>query len=215
MLEIVFDENKGDGFLGQKFPEICVRLPADGSPLGAYRKTAAEIVRRHQDSRAVILKSIPEGRGMNMLALALAVETYEEKGLLESAVFRVAHSGKALCEYKPYAALANSIRYVRDLMRLDEDEMFADIKRLGYLGLKINEDYIEHRVNILWPGSGTPVKFEAKTKTEALIAVGVTKAWAICKAAFAAEAVIFKEKIDDCSCDEDKIIDEIAAKARI
>lgn len=215
MLEIVFDENKDDGFLGQKFPEVCVRLPTEESPFNAYRKTAANIVRRYQDNRAVILTSVPEGRGMNMLALALAVENYEEKGLLESAVFRVAHSGKALCEYKPYAALANSIRYVRDLMRLDGNEMFADIKRLGYLGLKISEDYIEHKVNILWPGIGKPLKFEAKNKTEALIAVGVMKTWAICKAAFAAETVIFKEKIDGSSCDEDNIIDEIAAKARI
>ena len=148
MLEIVFDENKDGGFLGQSFPEVCVSLPPEDSPFEAYRKTAAEIADCYQNSRAVILTSVPEGWGMNMLALALAVETYEEKGLLESAVFKVAHSGKAMCAYKPYAALANSIRYVRDLMRLDENEMFADIKRLGYLGLKISEDYIEHKMNI-------------------------------------------------------------------
>lgn len=217
MLEIVFDENEAGVFLGQKCLEIVPILP-EGADLSSYRQTARQIIREHTDQRVLIIRLKEEGERMNLLALALSVEAYEECTDLENAVFKVKDCRAAIDAYKPYMALANSLRYVRDLLRLDENERTADIKRLGYLGLKIKEDYLSHCLELDWPGEEPVLNLSAENVRDGLILTGLMKTWAICKEKFAVHAIIELPAADhkiSALADEDEIIEKIVEYVRV
>lgn len=217
MLEIVFDENEDDVFLGQKCLEIEPIL-SEGAGFSSYRQTARQIIREYADQRVLIIRLKEEGERMNLLALALSVEAYEECTDLENAVFKVKDCRAAIDAYKPYMALANSLRYVRDLLRLDENERIADIKRLGYLGLKVKEDYLNHCLELDWPGEEPVLNLSAENVRDGLILIGLMKTWAICKEKFAVHAII-ELPVAECkisaSADEDEIIEKIVEFVRM
>lgn len=216
MLEIVFDENASCEFLGQKCQTADVDIAA-GCDWETYRKAAAQLVAAHTKERVVVINFSGSEKMMNYLALALGVETYEEQTELESVVFKVGDSQKALSDYKPFMALANSLRYARDLLRLPEAERRADIKRLGYLGLKVKEDYIKETITIDWPGKKPEKKMTAEGALAALVLVGVMKKQAICKDEQACRGIIgkvFEKEADKIAepKDENEMIEKIIEK---
>lgn len=216
MLEIVFDENASCEFLGQKCVELTPVFPAV-SDFSSYRKLAKTIVDEHPEQRALVIRPAAEGEQVNLLALALSVETYDEKTNLEDVVFKVKDCRAAIEAYKPFAALANSLRYVRDLLRLDENERVADIKRLGYLGLKIKEDYINNRLELDWAGSEPAMTLAARDMKSGLVLVGLMKTWAICKTKFAVHGIIGGEAAEDnipAPADENEMIEKIVELVR-
>lgn len=209
MLEIVFEQCSDNCFLGH--PCQSVKIDTGGDDFGAYRKKAAEIVTAYGNETALLIDFSGTDEQRNRLALALDIETYEQNQRLESAIFKVKDSIQALRLYKPYMALANSLRYARDLYRLSEEEMYADIKRLGYLGLKIGEDYLKEEIQILWPGGSEERILTAMGKAEAVIAVGFVKTMAICKYPVTIKLIIFRNKQGRC-LSEEQIINEIITK---
>lgn len=216
MLEIVFDENAGCEFLGQKCQTADLDIAAD-CDWQTYRRIAAQLITAYADQRVVVVNFPLSEKMMNCLALALGIEAYEEKTQLESVIFKVSDSKKALSDYKPFMALANSLRYARDLLRLSEAERRADIKRLGYLGLKVKEDYIKDTVTIDWLGKEPVKKIAADGGLAALVLVGVMKKQAICKDENAWRGVIGKafengaDKIAEPK-DENEMIEKIIEK---
>lgn len=216
MLEIVFDENAGCGFLGQKCVEIMPIL-SEKPDFSSYRQTARQIIKEYTNRRVLIIRLEDEDERMNLLALALSVEAYEESTDLENAVFKVKDCRRAIDAYKPYMALANSLRYVRDLLRLDAGERIADIKRLGYLGLKIKEDYINNRLELDWPGTEPVRILTASEINSGLVLIGLMKTWAICKEKFAVHGVIGGKKTEyeiPAPANEDELIERIVELAR-
>lgn len=191
MLEIVFDENAGCEFLGHKYKMVEVTALANWE-WNDFRKMARKLVEENWQEQILLVNFTPQGEALNNFALALSVETYEEKSKLESMVFKVKHSGATMMSYKPYMALANSIRYARDLYRLSEDEYMADIKRLGYLGLRVQEDYLKKEVTVEWPGKENEKLFVARNKNQIMVLIGIIKTWAICKEEFGIRGIISK-----------------------
>lgn len=211
MLEIVFDESPGNIFLGQKYKSVA--LSGFGDDFAAYRKTAAALLSAHGHDMAVLIDFSGSPEERNLLALALSIETYAEKDTLESAVFKVSDSAEAMALYKPYMALANSLRYARDLYRMNEDEMYADIKRLGYLGLKIEEDYLKGEIKIVWGSDKGAENLRAEGKADAIIVTGFMKTTAICRYKSPITAVLIKNGTA-AEKSEDEIINEIIMKVR-
>lgn len=214
MLEIVFDETNNDKFLGEHGKLVHI----DSVQLKSwkdYRRVAFDILRENANERVVIIEKMDEMEICNNLALALSVEDYFEIGKIETLVFKVMHSGVAMLSYKPFMALANSLRYARDLYRLEDAEWEADIKRLGYLGLSAKEDYINKKIVLEWPGAGEALELVANDKMSAIGLVAILKTIAICKEKFKARGVIYKSKsppsqgkIIGASC-EDEMIEQI------
>lgn len=212
MLEIVFDENSGSEFLGQKYPVI--RIEVWGlEEVSAYRRAARSLLEAYGQSLAVIIEVKGNVEERNLLALALSIEAYDETQALETVVFKVKHSGEAMLDYKPYMALANSLRYARDLYKMDDDQVYADIKRLGYLGLKVEEDYIKKEIKVQWLGKGEAEIWSANGKNQAIMVIGVVKALAILRYPFALAAIIYQDKKAP-DMNDDELINEIIIRVR-
>lgn len=179
MLEIAFDENMQAVFLGQKCQSV--ELNTDSLCAWAdFRAYARQLIQKNAHTN--VLKIVmPQNQKLFWLALAFSIETYDEKTDLETLVFYVEDSQKAFADYKPFAALTNALRYMRDLLRMDEKEAYADIKRLGYLGLKVNEDYLKKQIVVQWLEGKTPQYFCATQKNAAFLLIALFKFWAICK----------------------------------
>lgn len=214
MLEVVFDENNNNQFLGKRCPT------ADGSVFAArdwsaWRKEAAVLVEAHRQDRVLIVKgmSVPD---MFRLALALAVETYDEDGALETVVFKVASYKSIIDGYRPYAALTNAVRYARDLYRTkDEKEIRADFKRLGYLGIVCEENYADGSLRLYFNGGGKEKQvLAAKSRNAAIALVGIIKKKAICKEEIFVEGLVGSKAAEGAFYlsepkDEDELIKQI------
>lgn len=215
MLEIVFDEDTHKGFLGEMFPEIVLSSLSKDFVFSDYKKIAEDLIKNYAAYRAFIIIGLPPDASMYKLMLALSVAAYEKKHTLESVIFKVKHSGSAKEKSKPYLALANVIRYVRDLMKMEKSEVFADIQRLVYLGLKIEKDKASTQIKLFWDVKDKPVHLETQTEKDTFIAIGLMKLWALCKMNFSAEAIIKKDLLLSDDICEDDVIYSIIEKARI
>lgn len=218
MLEIAFDETAHCRFLGQKcqMVDLVISASADWQD---YLETARKLIDDYANQAVVIVNLSVGDETMNYLALALSVETYEEQTCLESVVFKVKNSREAMNAYKPFMALANSLRYARDLLRLPQNERFADIKRLGYLGLQVKEDYIKESIEIDWPGISPTKRFAASGEKASLVLIGIIKCLAILKAKPAIKGFISKVEIDSCELisepeTEEEMVEKIIAYVR-
>lgn len=179
MLEIGFDEKNTAAFLGQSCPliDVDVKHVSDWKSCFALAKNYIADFPKER----VLKFDLTDKNKLNLLALAFSVAAYEEQTTLETVVFVCDNFLQTSSDYKPIAALTNALRYMRDLMRMDEKEAYADIKRLGYLGLKVNEDYLKKQIVVQWQESKTPQYFCATQKNAAFILIALFKFWAICK----------------------------------
>lgn len=179
MLEIVFDENKDAIF----FEQPCPLLKIEDSFLSSWQKMRAyaQSVLDVYANEPVLKLQMSQKNLMYFLALAFTVEAYAETSDVETLVFVVEDSQKVFDEFKPFAALNNALRYMRDLMRMEEKEAYADIKRLGYLGLKVQEDYIKKQIIIQWREEKSSQYFCATQKNATFLLIALFKFWAICK----------------------------------
>lgn len=212
MLEIVFDENQNNLFLGQSYSHVKIEAPVEFS-FAAYRLAAARFVEAYAEQPVVLVDFLGNEEERNYFALALSVETYREDNCLESVVFKIKDRNESFAEYRPFGALANSIRYARDLFCMEENEMYADIKRLGYLGLKIKEDYLKNEIIMEWPGSGDVIEFCSQGKSETAMYVGVVKALAIIRHPAALRLTI-KRGLIGAEIHEDELISNIVNMVR-
>ena len=179
MLEVAFDENNSPAFLGQN----CLMIKVDEAFLSSWtqmRIFAQNTLKKYAEERVIKLL-MQQSQKLYFLALAFSIESYAENTLLETVVFAVSDCQKSLDKYKPFAALTNALRYMRDLLRMNEKEAHADIKRLGYLGLKIHEDYLKNQIVIQWQEGSSPQYFCATHKNAAFLLIALFKFWAICK----------------------------------
>ena len=214
MLEIAFDENDNNLFLGEECPV------ADGFALSAcdwdgWRKEAAALVGRYRQVRVLIVRGM-QAPDMFRLALALAAETYDESGMLETVVFKVASNKSVIDGYRPYAALTNAVRYARDLFRTeDEREIRADFKRLGYLGIVCEENYADGSLRLYFDGGGKEKQvLAAEGRNAAIALVGIMKKKAICKEKVFIEGLVGLKAVENASYlpepkDEDELIKQI------
>lgn len=104
---------------------------------------------------------------------------------LETVEFVVEHPEELKRDYKAYAALANAVRYSRDLFNEPEDkfstrDMSLEIKRLEYLNLKFAELNIS-AVSLEWKNSpeNKEIMIYSPCRKNSAIAAGIAKAAAL------------------------------------
>ena len=164
---------------------------------GGWREAGKKLAKKHLAQRTMALNT--KGRGMKtdevlQLALGLELGTYlfdkyqpEPVEMLEQIVLAADNPENLKEMYKPYAALANAVRYARDIVnepadKYDDNEVFCEIKRLEYLGL-------QHTVlrRDMWSMSwekdkqGKPRFYYAEGRFACAVGAGVLKALALQK----------------------------------
>ena len=109
----------------------------------------------------------------------------EEYPKLEAIVFFTDKFGKAQKEFEDYAALANAIRFTKDLYNEPDgqyqlEQYFFEIKRLEYLGLRF-KDCGGNLLRLVWKGSDNSTEkiIVAENRQKSAIAAGVMKVIAL------------------------------------
>lgn len=179
MIEIVFDESKSASFLGQD----CPLIECDEKKLTSIKQMRGwvqNLLMEFAQERVLKIKSLPMMK-LYLLTLVFSIESYEDKTNLETVVFEVSDSRKAIENYGCFSAVTNAIRYMRDLLRMEEKEAYADIKRLGYLGLNVEEDYLKQQIIVKWHEGDNAQILCATQNNAAFMLIALFKFWAICK----------------------------------
>ena len=209
MLEIAFSQDKNHLFLGQKCPVVSLYNQFDAFNWDSFLIKADEIIKKYAKERVVIIQL--EENFVNDFSLALSVKSYDENTCLETVVFEVDDANAVGINYLPYIALSNAIRYMRDLYRMDIKEAYADIARLGYLGLNIFRDFLNNQIVLKWKTQPYEKIFYAHNNTSVLVLVAMMKYWAIAKSEQSILAILGGEseaqayEIPDFSSEEEMI----------
>ena len=193
MIEIALDSHSGNNFYGKERPVFEINnLPS--SDWAGYRALAKEFIVRFSQEAVVIVRNHIKDFSLNDFALALFVSSCQLDNNIECAVFKVADSRAATSAYKPYVALTVAVKYIMRLGKESLDEVYKDISTLGYLGIDVKHDYINHKLFLSLPGKGDVPIIKADNITDILVAVGTAKALALLQLnrAFKAEITLSK-----------------------
>ncbi len=172
-----------------------VSLPDAGNE--GWRAAGKNLVKKHlhQKKLLIALKDRPVKTGeILQFALGLELGTYmfdkyqpEPQEMLEQVVLLCNNPQNLKELYKPYAALANVVRYARDIVnepaeKYDDHEVFCEIKRLTYLGLEHNlrrDGFWE----MSWTGEkiARPLFYYAEGRFACAVGAAVLKALALQK----------------------------------
>lgn len=133
------------------------------------------------------------------LALGLELDSYRfdkynklkagSYSSLETVVFDGDYFLEFQNNYKPFKALANCIRYGRDIYNeprdvFDAEEFISDVKRLKYLDLEMEMTCLDNCkvARVRWRGSDNKEQlFYACNRNSAAVLIAVMKYWAIIK----------------------------------
>ena len=124
---------------------------------------------------------------------------------LETITFKVRNPLEMRLKYEPYAALANAIRFARDLFNEPEslyqtEQYFFEIKRLEYLNLYF-KDLGDGLVMLEWKEENSavePLVFVAQNRKAAAVGAGLMKAVALQKLPLSMRAYLKIEgELDD------------------
>lgn len=172
-----------------------VRLPDEGDE--GWRAAGKNLVKKHlrQKNLLVTLNDKPmKTDEILQFALGLELGTYifdkyqsEPEEMLEQIVLLCNNPQNLKELYKPYAALANVVRYARDIVnepaeKYDDHEVFCEIKRLTYLGLEHNLLRNGFR-EMSWNGEKTarPLFYYAEGRFACAVGAAVLKVLALQK----------------------------------
>ena len=136
------------------------------SDWAGYRALAKEFIVRFSQEAVVIVRNHIKDFSLNDFALALFVSSCQLDNNIECAVFKVADSRAATSAYKPYVALTVAVKYIMRLGKESLDEVYKDISTLGYLGIDVKHDYINHKLFLSLPGKGDVPIIKADNITE-------------------------------------------------
>lgn len=179
MIEIAFDQNNNHLFKNQTYPVFTLHS-FNTSSFSDYLKQAENIIYALPDSPIIILPNTPEVCSVNFLALALFIKSCLLPNKIECVVFKTTDSFAAMEKYKPFVALTTAIRLAVRLCNSPSDEIYREIKNMGYLGLDIKTDYIRHFIKLsLGKETDGSHKFTADTISEAIVAAATLKTLAL------------------------------------
>lgn len=191
MIEIALDENTENTFLNAERPTYTINDIAEKT-WKDYRELARKVIAMYGDMPIIIIRNNNPQFSNNWFAVALFVESCFIKNKLECAVFKVKNREKALREYKPFVALTIGLKYIIRIYQEELANIYKEISGLSYLGLDINEDYLENKLFMELPASNAPHILTAKTKEETLSAIAILKCIALTQKQIHIKAEILK-----------------------
>ena len=206
MIEIVLDSHIEDTFLNAPRP-VYVIENFEGSTLADYRQEAQRFIQKYASTMIVIVKT-PQNFSRNMFALALFIESCHIENKIDCVVFKVQDYEKALDAYKPFVALTIAVKYVMRLCKEEPKSIYREFSDLGYLGLKTQHDFLNHKIILRLGEASSYQKIITTSTGEALAAVGMLKALSLANIQTAIEVEI-NEVLESESLDETNIINKV------
>ena len=207
MIEIALDENSSDIFLNQPRPVFEIQNFQD-TGLAAYRQKAKELIIQFAHEQIVIVRQNITDFSINKFALALFIESCLLDNNIECAVIKVPNSAEATQNYKPYVALCIALKFA---MRLSQEKISIAYKEMldtGYLGLYISKDYITQTATFFLKNGKRILNLNGKTLTDALVIIGILKAFSLAKLPYTIHAT-FKLDAHDEHVDMEELISRI------
>jgi hypothetical protein len=182
MIEVVLDSHKDNMFLNVERPVYDEIEHFSGATLSDYRQEARKLIAKFSTTPVVIIKENPHF-SVNMLALAVFIESCIIPNEMDCVVFKVENYTTAVEAYKPFVAVTIAIKYA---LRLCQEEKAALIYRefmvLSYLRFDIKEDYVNDKITIALSGDAPLQKMTTGTPEEAIAAVSSLKALSLANA---------------------------------
>ncbi len=174
MIEIALDETLNDIFFNHPRPVFEVEeLPEftwDG-----YVALAKQIIEIHAEDQIIILRNRFDDLNINLLAVALFVQSCLKAMTLECVVIKVKNKATALEQYKPYVALSIGLKYMIHLFMGNHDMIYKEISELSYLGIEIKQSYLHNCLDIYLKADGDLEEIVTTNKEQALSAIGIIK----------------------------------------
>lgn len=204
MIEIALDKNNNDSFRNLPRTVYTIRQ-FSGSNIDSYLQLAQKIISHHASEQIIIIRIKTAKCSLNMLAVALFIESCRLENQLECVVFKVTDYERAINEYKPFVALTIAIRLAMRLCRENAETVYRELENMQYLGLDIHTDYKNNKIFSTLPGNGTPLIITTHTTSEAIATAATLKALSLAKADAAVNAEIDINK-QDFAIDENDII---------
>lgn len=206
MIEIVLDSHIEDTFLNAPRPVYTIEN-FEGNTLTDYRHEAQRFIQKYASTMIVIVKT-PKNFSRNMFALALFIESCHIENKIDCVVFKVQDYEKALEDYKPFVALTIAIKYVMRLCQEEPKAIYREFSDLGYLGLKTQQDFLNHKIILRLGDASSYQKIITTSTGEALAAVGMLKALSLANIQTAIEVEI-NEVLEADSLNETSIINKV------
>lgn len=175
MIEIAFDKNNNNEFLGKIRPVVCFDNEALSS-FNDYRQMAQQILEQYSKEQIILIRNNSERFSSNLLAVALFVQSCLMETKTECVVFKVKEYEQALQSYKPYVALTIALKYAIRLYNLPIAEAYREIENMSYLGINIKKDYSTKQILLSVEGQENGYNFETDSLEEAIITASTFKA---------------------------------------
>lgn len=187
MIEIVFDKNQNDIFLGEERP--VYKLEASNiKTWDTYRKQARIILEKYKNDQFIIVRNQGSDTSTNWLAVALFIESCLSDTNLEAVVFKVENHEEAISAYKPFVALTIGLKYILRIYQEDWKTIYKEISCLSYLGLTIDKDYSNNKLIVKLLRRKEPQKMSSSTLDKALEIIGIMKTLALSSLPISIEA---------------------------
>ena len=179
MIDIAFDMHQDNTFCGEAFSVI--EIENELQSWADYKNFAQLFIQQHAQEKTVVVNVVNNHFSINKFSVALFVSSFNLSCPLNLVVFKVDDLEQAREDYKPYLALTVALKYVLQLVNEPAETIYKNVSILGYLGVSITNDYINHSLLLEYHGAtdGKTYEFEAKSPFEALLYAGVLKTVAI------------------------------------
>jgi hypothetical protein len=206
MIEVVLDGHKDNVFLNVERPVYDEIECFSGVTLSDYRQEARKLIAKFSTTPVVIIKE-RSNFSVNMLALAMFIESCLIPNEMDCLVFKVENYTAAVEAYKPFVAVTIAIKYALRLIQEKNPALiYREFMVLNYLNFDIKEDYVNDKIIITLPGDAPLQKLTTNTPEAAIAVVSSLKALSLAKAKVNIELEIAKT-LTPFPVDQEKVIE--------
>ncbi len=179
MIDIAFDMHQDNTFCGEVFSVI--EIENELQSWADYKNFAQLFIQQHSQEKTVVVKVVNNHFSINKFSVALFVSSFDLSCPLNLVVFKINDLEQAREDYKPYLALIIALKYVLQLVNEPAETIYKNVSILGYLGISVMSDYVNHSLFLEYNGAtaGKTYEFEGRNPFEALLYAGVLKTAAL------------------------------------
>lgn len=179
MIDIAFDMHQDNTFCGEAFSVI--KIENELQSWADYKNFAQLFIQQHAQEKTVVVKVTNSHFSINKFSVALFVSSFDLSCPLNLVVFKVDDLKQAREDYNPYLALTVALKYVLQLVNESAETIYKNVSILGYLGISVTSDYVNHSLFLEYNGAtaGKTYEFEGGNPFEALLYAGVLKTAAL------------------------------------
>lgn len=179
MIDIAFDMHQDNTFCGEAFSVI--KIENELISWADYKNFAQLFIQQHAQEKTVVVNVVNNHFSINKFSVALFVSSFNLSCPLNLVVFKVDDLEQAREDYKPYLALTVALKYVLQLINEPAETIYKNVSILGYLGILVKSDYINHSLLLEYHGATNEktYEFEGHNPFEALLYAGVLKTAAL------------------------------------